>query len=227
MPRRLWLLALVVLILLMLAGLWQWLAVQEAVDAELLRRTLDRVTRLRDHGLTVPLLLLLFVLGSLVVFPLSMLVAVTGLIFGPFWGFLIAFSGTMLASVATFWVGHFLGREAVSRLGGHWIGRLSDALGRRGVTTMVTVSLLPLAPFGITNLVAGAFGLRFRDYLLGSAVGIAPGLLAVTVVGSELATLIRAEDLDAVFWAVGVMAVAIGAAALLRRRYAASLAGPD
>ncbi|MDZ7809559.1 MAG: hypothetical protein U5L11_04595 [Arhodomonas sp.] len=37
---------------------------------------------------------------------------------------------------------------------------------------MIVVSLLPLAPFTVTNLVAGAFHLRFRDYMLGTLIGI-------------------------------------------------------
>ena len=52
-------------------------------------------------------------------------------------------------------------------------------------------------------------------------IGILPGLFAMTVVGSQLASLLRAEDLGTVAWTVVAITVALGAIALLRR-----MAGP-
>lgn len=217
MPRRLWLLVACALCLAALAAFWQWLAFRDVVNPEMVQTWLTRLTTLSEHGWTAPVLLGLYLLGSLVVFPLSIIVAATGLIFGTGWGLLIAFTGTMLASVVTYWVGHLMGRDTLERHAGPRLHKLSQMLGRRGVRTMVMVSLLPLAPFTITNLMAGASHIRFRDYLVGTALGIAPGLFAVTVIGSQLTSLVLAEDVETIMVSLVAILVAISTVPVLRR----------
>jgi len=46
---------------------------------------------------------------------------------------------------------------------------------------MIVIRLLPIAPFGLINLVAGVSGLRFRVFMIGSAIGMLPGLVAVVL----------------------------------------------
>jgi len=43
------------------------------------------------------------------------------------------------------------------------------------------VRLVPVAPFTLINLVAGVTRIRFRDYLLGTALGMAPGIFVITL----------------------------------------------
>lgn len=217
MPRRLWLLITFLASLALLAVLWQWLAFNDVLTPEMLRQALAWFTGLSREGWMPAVVLVLFVVGSLLVFPLSILVAATGLIYGTLWGFVYSLAGTLLASAATYWVGRALGREALVRHGGERLNRLARLLARRGVSTMIIISLLPLAPFTVTNMMAGAFHLRFRDYLLGTLIGILPGLLAMTVVGSQLASLLRARDLGAVAWTAAAIIVVVGLVALLRR----------
>jgi len=216
-PRRLWLLIAFLTSLAVLAVLWQWLAFNDVLTPEMLRRALDRLTGLSRAGWMPAAVLALFVVGSLMVFPLSILVAATGLIYGTLWGFLYALAGTLLAAIVTYWVGRALGREALVRHGGERLNRLARVVARRGVSTMVIISLLPLAPFTLTNMMAGAFHLRFRDYLLGTLIGLLPGLLAMTVVGSQLATLLQARDLGAVAWTAAAIIVVVALVAVLRR----------
>lgn len=216
MPRRMWLLTGSLVVLALLAGAWQWLASLEAVTPSLVRSIVLRLSALGDEAGTPLVLWLLYVLGSLLAFPLSLLVAATGLIFGSAWGFLHALIGTLLAAAATYVAGRMLGRDTIRRYGGRSLTRLSETLARRGVTTMILVSLLPIAPFTLTSMAAGAFRLRFRDYLLGTLIGITPGLLVMTVIGSRLATLLSSDDLGAVLLSAAVILSGLGALALLR-----------
>lgn len=216
MPRRLWLLTAGLVALALLAGIWQWLASSDVVTPSLVRTGVIRLAALGDEAWTPVVLLLLYVLGSLVAFPLSLLVAASGLIFGSVLGFGYALAGTLLAATATYLAGWLLGRETIRRYGGASLQRLSAALARRGVTTMILVSLLPIAPFTLTSMAAGAIHLRFRDYLLGTLIGITPGLLVVTVIGSQLASLLRADDLDTALVTSAVILLGLGALAVLR-----------
>jgi uncharacterized membrane protein YdjX (TVP38/TMEM64 family) len=132
------------------------------------------------------------------------------LIFGPAWGFVYALLGTLSASMATYWVGRAVGRDALLRHGGQKLNGLARLLAGRGVRTMVFFNLLPLAPFTLTNMLAGACHLRFRDYMVGSTLGIAPGLLGVTLLGSQLGSLMTAESREGLLVASAGIAVAVG-----------------
>lgn len=203
MPRPL-LLPLIVLILL--AGLavgWQWLASEELLTVATLQRLVQGSLAWRDAPWAVLVVMAVYAGASLVMFPLSLLVALTGLLFGPWWGFAYALAGTLAASMLTWWVGRRLGREALMRHGGRRLRGVSRYLSGRGIRTMTLVNLLPLAPFTLTNMMAGAFRLRFRDYMIGSLLGIAPGLAGVTLLGSQLGQLATAESRGELLWAAG------------------------
>ncbi|MDW7747662.1 TVP38/TMEM64 family protein [Halomonas sp.] len=203
MPRPL-LLPLIALILL--AGLavgWQWLASEELLTVATLQRLVQGSLAWRDAPWAVLVVMAVYAGASLVMFPLSLLVALTGLLFGPWWGFAYALAGTLAASMLTWWVGRRLGREALMRHGGRRLRGVSRYLSGRGIRTMTLVNLLPLAPFTLTNMMAGAFRLRFRDYMIGSLLGIAPGLAGVTLLGSQLGQLATAESRGELLWAGG------------------------
>jgi len=146
----------------------------------------------------------------LVMFPLSLLVVVTGLLFGPAWGLAYATLGTLTSSVVSYWVGHWLGREALMRYGGRHLRGLSGYLSKRGIRTMTVINLLPLAPFTLTNMLAGAFHLKFRDYMIGSTLGIVPGLAAVILLGSQLGALFTAASTQELILAGVGLAAGVG-----------------
>lgn len=216
MPRPL-LLPLIALILL--AGLavgWQWLASEELLTVATLQRLVQGSLAWRDAPWAVLVVMAVYAGASLVMFPLSLLVALTGLLFGPWWGFAYALAGTLAASVLTWWVGRRLGREALMRHGGRHLRGLSRYLSGRGIRTMTLVNLLPLAPFTLTNMMAGAFRLRFRDYMIGSLLGIVPGLAGVTLLGSQLGQLATAESRGELLWAAGGLLAGIALLAGLK-----------
>ncbi|MCT8468490.1 TVP38/TMEM64 family protein [Chromohalobacter canadensis] len=190
--------------------LWQWLAMHDILTPQALLQLLQNAASWRDAPWAPLAVMGVYALTSLVVFPLSILVAATGLVFGPTWGFVYAMLGTLAASIATYWVGRALGRDALLRHGGQKLNGLARLLAGRGVRTMVLFNLLPLAPFTLTNMLAGACHLRFRDYMLGSTLGIAPGLLGVTLLGSQLGSLVTAESREGLLIAAAGIVVAIG-----------------
>lgn len=200
--------ALGALVLLMaLAGLWQWLAMHDVLTVERVRQWVAGAPQWRDSSWAFAAVSTIYVAALLVMFPLSILVAVTGLMFGPVWGFVYATLGTLCSSMVSYAVGRRLGREALLDYGGRHLNGLSRYLSGRGVRAMVIVNLLPLAPFTLTNMMAGAFHLRFRDYMIGSTLGIVPGLAGVTLLGSQLGALASASGYDEVLWALGGLAV--------------------
>ena len=45
---------------------------------------------------------------------------------------------------------------------------------------------MPIAPFVVVNVVAGAVQIRLRDFLLGDGSGMSPGIFAIVVLGKQL-----------------------------------------
>lgn len=212
MSRSLGLLTAVLTLLIALGLLWQWLAMQDLLTVDSLMALAKGSVAWRDAPWAVLVVMAVYAGASLVMFPLSLLVALTGLLFGPWWGFGYALAGTLSASVLTWWVGRKLGRDALLRYGGQRLKGLSRYLSGRGIRTMTVVNLLPLAPFTLTNMMAGAFHLRFRDYMIGSTLGILPGLAGVTLLGSQLGQLAAADSRQDVVMALG--GLVLGAAML-------------
>ncbi|MFN2332457.1 MAG: TVP38/TMEM64 family protein [Halomonas sp.] len=206
--------------LITLGLLWQWLAMQDLLTAERLQAWISSAPAWRDNPWTFLVVMAGYAGALLVMFPLSLMVALTGLVFGPNWGFVYATLGTLTSSVASYWVGRRLGREALMAYGGRHLHGMSRYLSRRGIRTMTVINLLPLAPFTLTNMMAGAFHLRFRDYMIGSTLGIVPGLAVVTLLGSQLGALVTATDREDVLWSLAGLAAG-GILLVALRRYTA------
>ncbi|WP_236645297.1 TVP38/TMEM64 family protein [Aidingimonas lacisalsi] len=203
-----------------IGALWQWLALQQQLSPQTLLALAQGSLAWRDASWAVLVIIAIYASASLMMFPLSILVAATGLLYGPWWGFLYALGGTMTASILTYWVGRRLGRDALLRHGGQHLRGASRYLAGRGIRTMTIVNLLPLAPFTLTNMLAGAFHLRFFDYVIGSVVGIVPGLLGITLLGSQAGELVQAENRWEFVWAMAGLAAGV-ALLYAMKRYAA------
>ncbi|RKR06838.1 putative membrane protein YdjX (TVP38/TMEM64 family) [Kushneria sinocarnis] len=216
MSRRLWLLITIVVLMIALGCLWQWLTMGDTVTPEAMERLLADTMQMREAVWAPVVLLAIYPIAAVIVFPLTVLVGATGLIFGPWWGTGYALAGTMCSSIATYWLGRALGRDVLARYGSERIHGMADALARHGIRTMIIFNLLPLAPFTFTNMVAGACRLRFSEYLLGSIIGIAPGLIAVTVAGSQLGVLLQNHHLGDTGLAIGALIAAVAVLLLLR-----------
>jgi len=130
----------------------------------------------------VPLVLLMFVVGSVVSVPILALIGATVVTLGPVVGFIASAVGTMLAASATFGVGRLIGRKPLQR----WLGKRLDALeqrvAKRGVIAIALIRKVPVAPFTIVNMLIGALGIRYRDFILGTALGMLPGIAAFAFV---------------------------------------------
>jgi uncharacterized membrane protein YdjX (TVP38/TMEM64 family) len=142
--------------------------------------------RLEEEAADVgaPVFLLLYAGLCLLLVPRNVLSVAAGLLFGFGGGLVVALPGALLAAVAGFALGRLLGREAVERFTGARVARVDALLERRGVAAVVVCRLLPVVPFGGVNYAAGLTGVRFRDYVVGTAIGMVPGAVAYVAVGA-------------------------------------------
>jgi len=97
---------------------------------------------------------------------------------------------------------------------------VSRRLARGGVRAVTRARLLPLAPFTIVNLIAGASRVRMRDYLVGTAAGMVPGIVVFALFGDRLRHAVRARDASSFALLGGVAAGLIAIGLALHRYYA-------
>ncbi|HEX6137557.1 MAG TPA: VTT domain-containing protein [Casimicrobiaceae bacterium] len=206
--------ALGALALVALTLAWRFTPLREWLALD---RLVGLASALRDLSWAPIAVLLAYVAGGLVAFPLLALVAATALVFGPWLGPIYTLAGATLSAVVTFAIGRRLGRETVRRLAGRRVNDLSRRLARRGLVAIVFVRMLPIAPFSIVNVVAGASHIRWSDFLLGTVIGLLPGVVAMTFFVDRALAVIR-EPGPGAFALLGVAAALIVALVAVLRR---------
>ncbi|WP_235953536.1 VTT domain-containing protein [Noviherbaspirillum galbum] len=214
LPGRLIGLGLFALGLATLALAWRWTPLREFVNLESM---VAFARRLDDLPFTPLAIAACYIGAGLLVVPVMLLIAVTGIVFGPVQGTLYAIAGTVLSAMATYGIGHWLGRDTVQRMLGERVNRLSQRIASRGILAVIVIRVLPVAPFSIVNLVAGASHIRFRDYIIGTFLGMLPGIVMTVTFVHHLAEAIRRPSAGTIAVLAGVAAVIIVVALALRR----------
>lgn len=203
-----------VLALAVMAAVWQFTSFGHHLNLAELARLIKRVNALP----VAPLIVLTgYVIAAVVSVPITLLIAATGLVFGAWPGIGYALGGTLLSAIATYGLGVLLGRDAVRRLAGARANRLSERIGERGIVTVIVLRLLPIAPFTIINLVAGASHIRLRDFMIGSVLGMVPGILLTVTFAHQLVNAIRHPDVGSVAAMLAIGVALVGISILLQR----------
>lgn len=172
-----------VVFLVLLTAAWRWTPLSELATPERLAGFFSQFDR---SPLRIFAVLMLVVIASLLMVPLTILVVVCALILGPWLGFGCAMAGALISACLAFLIGQALGGEIIERFSGSSLHRLSKRLSERGVITVAILRLLPVAPYTIVNLAAGASHLRLGVFMLGSAIGLVPGVAALTAFSGSL-----------------------------------------
>ncbi|MGE0314694.1 MAG: VTT domain-containing protein [Lautropia sp.] len=208
-------LVLLAMVALLLA--WRFTPLRDALDIDSMRALLGRT----DMGPATPLLVIaVFGLAGLVVVPVMLLIVVTGLVFGPWPGSAYALGGVLFSAALTYGVGRLLGRKPLRTLAGERVQHLSRKLGDSGIVAIAAVRVIPLAPFTIVNLFAGASHIRFRDYLIGTAISMAPGTVAMASLAGTAVDVFRDPTPLAIATLTGVAIAMVGIAWVAQRWFA-------
>lgn len=215
--RRVAVFAAVVLVAAGLAAVWHFAPVREVLSLQQLAAFGDA---LRGHPLAPLAIVAAFVLAGFLFVPVTLLIGACALVFGPLAGSLYAFAGAIASAAATYGAGRLLGRDAVRRLAGSALNRISQRLGRRGLIAVTLVRLVPLAPFTVVNAVAGASHIGWRDFLVGTALGLLPGLVVTAAFVDRALAAARHPGPGTFALLAAVAAIAVAAVRWIRRRLA-------
>lgn len=186
--RRIWLALAVLGLLFGMAAAWEWTPLADEIN---IRRVSAWAFGLRANPNRVIIMLAAYLVGSLLLVPVTILIVATGLVFGPLMGSVYSLAGCFLGAGITYAIGYFLGRDLVRQITGAKWKRVERKIGQAGILGVATLRLIPVAPFTVVNIVSGAFQVPVRDYLIGSLLGFAPGILAINVFAHQAASAIR------------------------------------
>jgi phosphatidylserine/phosphatidylglycerophosphate/cardiolipin synthase-like enzyme/uncharacterized membrane protein YdjX (TVP38/TMEM64 family) len=175
---------------------------------------------LSGHTLAPLWVLVIFLAGALVFFPVTLLVGATVLVYGFPRGVILAWAGSLAAAALGYAVGRLLPRREVR---GRWPAQmmwLRGQLRRRGFLAVAVARLVPVGNFSVMNLVAGSLRAPFPGFMLGNAVGVLPGILALALFTDRVAQALRAPGVANVLLLAALIAVMASALAWLGRRLA-------
>ena len=212
--------ALLLLLLLGLVAAWRWTPLAQEMDARMLREWMTFLHENSGAPVFPVVVVTAYLVGSLVLFPITLLIVATVVLAGPVLDVLYAFAGCLLGAMLTYGVGAWLGRDVVRHFAGSRVNRLSQRLAQQGVLAMVIVRVIPVAPFTIVNMVAGASHIAFRDFVVGTALGMGPGILVISLFARQLESVVCDPALNRVLLLVG-FTLLIGVAAIWMHRWLA------
>ncbi|MFC3124831.1 VTT domain-containing protein [Pseudoroseomonas globiformis] len=177
---------LLLLPIVLFALVWQYTPLSAFMNPEVVSNSLQSA-----KGAWGPAMALgLFMVLGFLAFPLNVLIVATAAAFGLWPGVAYAAVGAMVSAFLTYLVGRRIGPVVLRRLIGPRINRISRTISANGVMAVTMVRLMPVAPFTFVNLVAGAVRIPLLDYMLGTALGLLPGLLLMTALGDRLLRMI-------------------------------------
>lgn len=213
-PRRLIVLGLLACGLILLALAWRFTPLRDWVN---LASLISFARKLDELPFTPLAVIACYVIGGLVMFPVTLLIAVSGIVFGPWWGAVYGLTGAVLSAALSYALGGWLGRDAVRRLLGVRVNGLSRRIARRGIVAMMVVRIVPVAPFTVINVVAGASHIRFRDFFLGTVLGMLPGIIVTVTFVHNLAEAVRRPSTGTLAILAGLVVLLVMFALLLQR----------
>jgi phospholipase D1/2 len=178
--------------LLALAAGWQWLIRNGWLDFDAM---MAWQRSFQTHSLAPVIVIAVYVVGGVVLFPVTVITAATIMTFGPVMGNLYGLAGWLVSASLGFCVGRYVGQDWLSGLLGKRFERLRFVAKRRGLLAVLGLRVVPAAPFSIVNLFIGASGIRFADFIFGSILGRIPGIVAFTLFAVQLQTLAHSISL--------------------------------
>ena len=155
--------------------------------------------QLRNAGAGgVALLLGLMLLHAVVWYPAEIPTAAAGFVYGFWLALPLMVAGWLLSALGTYALGRHAGRPLLHRLAGAArFARAEAALSRGGAPALLAARLIPVVPFSLVGLVAGAARVPLWRFTWTTVVGFLPLTAVITLLGSRL------EDLslrDPVLW---------------------------
>nr|WP_321360339.1 VTT domain-containing protein [uncultured Hyphomonas sp.] len=120
-----------------------------------------------------------------------------GLLFGLTGGTLATVAGATLGASLLFLAARTAFGNMLRERAGPFLRKMEAGFQESPRAYMFALRLLPIVPFPVANIGPALLGARYPDYALTTAIGIIPGVLAYTWIGSGLGATFAEGDINA------------------------------
>ena len=146
--------------------------------------------------------------------PSFLITFANGLAFGVFWGWMLSLFGHVLAAAVCFGISRSLGRVPVEVLVGRAGLQSADLwFDRWGMYAVFAARLVPGVAFDVISYAAGLTRMRFRNFMIATALGIFPQTFLYSYLGRQAPEYVGLFFVTSALVVAGVVTVAV-----LRRR---------
>jgi len=137
--------------------------------------------------------IVIYCIACVLVIPASILTLGGGFLFGILWGSVYVIAGATLGAIAAFLVGRYLARDWVAKkIQGHEkFKAIDDAIAREGWRIVLLARLAPIFPYAVLNYGFALTRVSFRQYFIGTVIGILPAMIVFVYFGSLATDLTR------------------------------------
>ena len=207
--KKQWALIGVVGLAILMAALlaaWHWTPLHEYAEPRAIARWLRGQG---DNPWMLPLVALVYVAASLVMFPNTVLCLGVIMALGPVAGTAYAYGGSLAAAL----VGLALGRRGgvlVEKLRSRGFDKLNAGLRRGGFMQVLMLRLLPIAPFSATNILCGAARVKVVHFVGATVIGISHYILGFAAFGHQAQRLLSDPSPRDVVVTVAIIAAMVG-----------------
>ncbi|NWG54153.1 MAG: TVP38/TMEM64 family protein [Hydrogenophilaceae bacterium] len=133
------------------------------------------------------LYILFYALAVAISFPVaSVLTLAGGFLFGPWVGGAATVIAATIGATLLFLAARTAIGDSLRARAGGWLDKLERGFRENAFNYLLALRLFPGAPFFIVNLVPAFFGVKLRDFVLATFIGIIPGTLVYASVGNGL-----------------------------------------
>ncbi len=211
----------VLALFVVIVGLWVYLVARGSGDDLDFNSLLNSLRDVASHPLAPFAAVPAIVLGSMMVAPITGMLAVCALLFDPWTASIVGITGTLAATAVNHWVGGHFARAISSKIPRRIAEKINRIARSSDVWSLAGLRLIPIAPFSIVNLILGVSGVGLREFLLGTLIGMGPGIVLLCMSVDRARAALAGE---AVFdpWIIAVIAAAgvtlIGLRAWQKRR---------
>ncbi|MDP4144425.1 MAG: TVP38/TMEM64 family protein [Bacillota bacterium] len=122
----------------------------------------------------------------LLVVPTSILSVIAGSIFGPWMAFFLSMISTFLGASLAFLLANKLGKPFVDKILRGKAMKLGEGIEKHGFMIILLMRLSFIFAFDPLSYAAGLTKMKYRDFILGTMIGIAPEMLAYSFMGKNI-----------------------------------------
>jgi len=162
----------------------------------------------------------LFVALATAGFPVTVMIATVAASLGSLQAICFSLVGVVLSSAAGFLVGRFARPSADDGNSSGRVARLVRRFRERGVIGIAILRNAPVAPFAVVNVGCGATSFPLWKFLLGTALGMTPGIVLVSLLGSQVGDWFADPDLAGLLPVIGIAAAVVVCALAAERLFA-------